>query len=102
MISKEQIAHDLTIVYLNNRYGINVSGDFSSSDGDGHGSVDTKKFPAVVEMKYKKIGTGERGFLGIEKKVRVEDGFLADGIIDKLINEYYQTYERVLSRLDNQ
>ena len=68
MISKEQLAHDLTMVYLNNRYGIDVDGHFSSSDGDGSGSVDTTKFPSAFEIKYKKVGTGERGFLGFEKK----------------------------------
>ena len=29
MISKEQIAHELAMVYMNNKYGINVRGDFT-------------------------------------------------------------------------
>lgn len=100
MISKEQIAHDLTMVYLNNRYGVNVEGYFSVADGDGSGNIDTKKFPHVTEIKYKKVGTGEKGFLGLEKKVKVEDGYQSDDIIDELVCEYYQTYNRILKRLD--
>ena len=99
MISKEQLAHDLTMVYLNNRYGVKVEGDISVSDGDGSGSVKTKKFPSAFEIKYKRVGTGERGFLGFEKTVRVEDGYEADDIIDELLKEYHQTYNRILSRL---
>jgi hypothetical protein len=102
MISKEQLAHDLTMVYLNNRYGINVTGNFHVSDGDGGGNITTATFPCVSDIKYKKVGTGEKGFLGFEKKVKVEDGYKADYIIDKLINEYYQTYERMLNRIDQQ
>ena len=100
MISKEQIAHDLTIVYLNNRYGIDVGGYISVSDGDGRGDVSTEKFPDISEINYKKVGTGERGFLGIEKKVKVEDGYKADSIIDDMIEEYYQVFSRILSRLN--
>ena len=100
MISKEQIAHDLTIVYLNNRYGINVEGDFSVSSGDGYGDITTIKFPDIFEIKYKKISTGEKGFLGIEKKVKVEDGYKADGIIDMMIEEYHKVFSRILTRLN--
>ena len=100
MINKEQIAHDLTMVYLNNRYGIEVDGHVSISDGDGFGDVGTKRFPHISEIKFKKIGTGEKGFLGIEKKVKIADGCVADDIIDRLIREYYQTYNKILSRLD--
>jgi len=96
MISKEQIAHDLTMVYLNNRYGVKVEGYL----GDGSGYIDTKKFPHITEIKYKKVGTGEMGFLGLEKKVKVEDGYQSDDIIDELLCEYYQTYNRILKRLD--
>ena len=99
MITKEQLAHELTIVYLNNRYGINVFGDCSVSDGDGSGDVYTERFPCVSEIKYRKVGTGQKGFLGFEKKIKIEDGYAADDIIDSLINEYYQTYERILSRI---
>ena len=100
MISREQIAHDLTIVYLNNRYGINVEGYISVNDGDGHGDITTKTFPDISEINYIKVGTGEKGFLGLEKKVKVEDGYKADSIIDDMIKEYYQVFSRILSRLN--
>lgn len=99
MINKEQIAHDLTIIYLNNRYGINVKGSLSISEGKGYGDITTEKFPDCSEIRYKKIGTGEKGFLGIEKKKSVEDGYKSDYIIDGLIEEYYQIYSRILGRL---
>ena len=100
MVSKEQLAHDLTMVYLNNRYGVQVEGSIWVSDGDGSGTVDTKKFPSPFDIQYTRVGTGERGFLGFEKKVRVEDGYKMDDIMDEIIREYYQTYNRILSRLD--
>ena len=37
MLSKEQIAHDLTMVYMHNMYGIDVTGFFSINDGNGNG-----------------------------------------------------------------
>ena len=99
MINKEQVAHDLTMVYLNNRYGVNIEGYFSILDGDGHGNVSTEKLPAVSEIKYRKVGTGEKNFLGLEKKTKIEDGLMIDDIIDDLINEYHQVYNRILERL---
>ena len=99
MINKEQIAHNLTVIYLSNRYGINVEGYISVTDGNGSGNIDTEKFPDISEIKYVKVGTGERGFLGIEKKIKVEDGYKADIIIDKMISDYYQIFSRILSRL---
>ena len=99
MVSEEQIAHDLTMVYLNNRYGINVDGMVNVSDGHGYGQIDTERFPSVLEVKYKKVGTGERVFFGFERHSMVEDGYKSDDIIDGLICEYYQTYNRILTRL---
>ena len=99
MISKEQIAHDLTMLYLKNRYGIDVRGDFSLVDGNGSGSISTRTLPSTAKIKYKYLPTGEKGFLGIKKTVRVEDGYEADDVIDQLIMEYHQTYNNILSRL---
>ena len=39
MESKQQIAHELTMIYMNNRYGVTISGDFHVSTGDGSGNV---------------------------------------------------------------
>ena len=35
----------------------------------------------------------------LEKKVKVEDGYQSDDIIDELVHEYYQIYSRILSKL---
>ncbi|MFR3729216.1 hypothetical protein [Lacrimispora sp.] len=108
MISREQIAHDLTMVYLNNKYGIDVTGDFNmysnSSDdtvnsSSGYGSVITNHFPNVKQPKYKKIGTGEKGFLGIEKKKKVPSGYLVDDIFNSMIDDYGLAYTHFLELL---
>ena len=77
-----------------------MEGDISVHDGDGGGDITTRKFPDVSQVKYIKVDTGEKGFLGLEKKVKVEDGYKADSIIDDMIKEYYQVYSRILNRLD--
>ena len=51
MIGNEQIAHGLTLAYINNRYGAEVSGSFYvSTIGDevtGSGTVETGRLPHV-------------------------------------------------------
>ena len=63
------------VLCLNNKYGIDVAGDFnifSNSSEDklnsisGYGSVVTKRLPNLKETKFKKVGTDEIGFLGFE------------------------------------
>jgi len=55
LIYKEQIAHDLAVGYITNRYGVDVSGDFSvyslGDDITGSGSVKTEHLPDVNEPK---------------------------------------------------
>ena len=74
MISKEQIAHDLAIVYMKNRYGINVTGDFYISGASGSGTVKTESFPDASEPEYTKVKTGEKGLFGLERKHKVLSG----------------------------
>jgi len=100
MIPKEQIAHDLALAYINNRYGVDVSGDFFLSDGDGSGSVSTTHLPSVDSPKTVKVGTGQKGFLGIEKKQRVQAGYLVDDVFAKMINDYHVAYSRFLELLN--
>lgn len=103
MLSKEQIAHDLSIAYINNRYGVDVTGQFnvSGSDGDisGSGDVNTEHLPDVDEIKRIKIGTGEKGLFGFEKKKWAESGFLIDDIFVNMINDYQKAYSRFLELL---
>lgn len=110
MISREQIAHDLTIVYLNNKYGIDVTGDiniFSNSSEDklnsvsGYGSVVTKHLPNLKETKFKKVGTGEIGFLGFEKKKKVPSGYVVDDIFNNMIDDYTLVYAHFLELLES-
>lgn len=63
------------------------------------GSVKTDRFPSVKKSKYIKVGTGEKGFLGFEKKKSVESGYEVDGIFTEMIEDYYQAYSRFLQLL---
>lgn len=110
MISKEQIAHDLTMVYLSNRYGVDVRGDFkvdsSSNDQNitgvnGSGSVETYHIPNVKDPQLIKVGTGEKMFLGFEKKKIVQSGYLVDDIFCNMIGEYYLAYTHFLKFLED-
>ncbi len=56
MISKEQIAYELTMTYMHNRYGVDVSGTLfiTSNDEnriDGSGSINTITFQAPKNLK---------------------------------------------------
>lgn len=101
MVSKEQIAHELTMVYMNNIYGINVSGYFNFSDGDGIGTVETSHFPDVSEISYSKVKTGEKGFLGIEKKKKIPSGCQVDPLFSEMVENYYGAYNKFLDLLSS-
>lgn len=104
MPSKEQLAHDLSLIYLANRYGIDVNGYFSVSgnNGDisGSGDVKTAHLPDVNKVKKTKVGTGEKGFLGIEKKKWVSGGYVVDDIFVSMISDYRKAYLRFIQLLD--
>ncbi|MGN7227402.1 hypothetical protein ACTHQW_13780 [Dietzia maris] len=116
MIPKEQVAHDLAIVYLNNKYGVRVTGSFSiNSSTDtmsdavrevtGDGSVTTEYLPDVDEPETVWVGTGERWFWGRgpEKKRRVPTGnFVVDPHFRSMAQDYYKAYSRFLELLDDQ
>jgi len=103
VITTEQIAHDLAIVYLVNRYGPEVDGSFDVTDGDGSGSVDTERLPKVDAHTTRRVGTGEHRhllFLSWEKKADVEtDEFQVDPIFRRMITEYRSAYARFLELL---
>lgn len=107
MISKEQIAHDLTMVYLCNRYGIDVRGSFcvsgmSGSSVTGDGEVVTDHFPSVDEPKYVKVKTDEKGIFGIEKTEKVQNGYVVDDIFKAMVEEYHQAYSYFCKLLEKQ
>ena len=90
MISKEQIAHDLAVVYMKNRHGINVTGDFYS----GSGTIQTEHFHDVSEPEYTKVKTGEKGLFGLERKQKVPSGNKVDPLFAEMIQNYYDAYFR--------
>ena len=92
MISKEQIAHDLAIVYMKNRYGINVTGDFYISGASGSGTVKTERFPDASEPEYTKVKTGETGLFGLERKQKVLSGNKVDPLFAEMVQNYYDAY----------
>lgn len=92
MISKEQIAHDLAMIYMNNRYGVSVSGDFFLNDGSGNGSVATEHFPNISEPQYTKVSTGKKGLFGIEKKEKIQSGCKVDALFIEMTETYFQAY----------
>ena len=89
MISKEQIAHDLAIVYMKNRYVINVTGDFYISGASGSGTVKTERFPDASEPEYTKVKTGETGLFGLERKQKVLSGNKVDPLFAEMVQNYY-------------
>ena len=92
MISKEQIAHDLTIIYMKNRYGITVTGDLYISENSGTGTIQTEHFPDVAEPEYTKIKTGEKGLFGLERKQKVQSGNKVDPLFAEMVKNYYDAY----------
>jgi hypothetical protein len=106
MPSNEQVAHDLAIIYITNRYGVDVSGSFTASGSEGNvfgsGEVTTKHLPDVDEIKKVKVGTGEKGFMGlVEKKKWIEAGYSIDEIFISMVTDYKKAYERILGLLNN-
>ena len=100
MISRKQVAHDLSIAYINNRYGVNVTGGLYVSDGSGSGDVTTEHLPDVCEPAKHKIETGEKNILGFKKKVWIESGYVVDKIFINMICDYKKAYLRFLELLD--
>lgn len=105
MIDNEQIAHGLTLAYINNRYGAEVSGSFYvSTIGDevtGSGTVETGRLPHVGSKNMLKVGTGQKHLFGLrERKVWVESGtYRVDAIFREMIDTYHAAYARFLELL---
>lgn len=100
MISKEQIAHELTIIYLTNKYGIDVRGDINimtiDRDVTGGGIIETVKMPDLDEIKIRKVKTSEKNIFGFAKSTNINDGYEVDTIFKNMVSDYTQAYQRVL------
>lgn len=110
MTTSEQLAHDLAMVYLVNRYSAGVvkdlNGDSSPFDdgaGTGRGRIDTERLPDVDAQKTTRVGTGEHGrflFWRFEKRLEVETGeYHVDPIFQLMINDYRKAHARFLQLL---
>jgi hypothetical protein len=103
-ISQEQLAHDLAIAYVNNRYGAEVKGELSvdTSDGDvtGWGTVETKRLPDTAEIRRIRVPTGEKHFFGLLGKTEsIESGYEVDEVFKQMIEDYRKAYSRFLELL---
>ncbi|MCT2061756.1 hypothetical protein [Dietzia cinnamea] len=115
MIPKEQVAHDLAIAYINNKYGVRVTGSFavtSSTDYGsdavrevtGEGSVTTEYLPDLDELETVRVGTGERHLFGIgpDKTKLIPTGkFEVDAPFRSMVQDYYKAHSRFLELLDD-
>jgi hypothetical protein len=106
MLSKEQVAHDLAMAYVNNRHGAEVSGEFSVDTGDdqvsGSARVETSRLPDVDAIRKVKVGTGEKYFFGLwEKTELVDAGYAVNGIFEEMVEDYYAAYSRFLELLES-
>ena len=86
MISKEQIAHDLTMIYMRNLYGIDITG----SDEE----ISTSHLPNIVEPQYEKKGTGKKILFGIEITQDVPMGYKVDNLFSEMTETYFQAYSK--------
>jgi hypothetical protein len=110
-MNNDQIAHDLAIAYINNRYSVDVRGEFSVTsstnennavdDVSGSGSIETTHLPDVNAPVMLKVGTGQRHFrFGPEKTQWVPtDEFQVDRVFRDMINDYRAAYARFLQLL---
>lgn len=103
-IDPEQIAHDLAMVYVHNRYGAEVTGSFevnSIGDVSGSGEVLTERLPDVDATYQVKVSTGEKMFFGLlDKKQLVDTGeYRVDGVFTEMIRDYRAAYSRILALL---
>jgi hypothetical protein len=107
MISNEQVAHDLALAYVINRYGAEVTGEFNVStyDGDvsGSGNVKTERLPDVDEVRMVRVNTGEKRLFGLaEKKELVDSGeYAADAVFNKMVDDYFSAYARFLELVES-
>lgn len=108
MISTEQIAHDLAMVYVVNRHRAEVTGQFdvqTSGDrevtGDGH--VETERLPDVDATRTVQVGTGERYFFGLFERTRgVNTGeYHVDPVFREMADDYRKAHARFLELLSD-
>lgn len=107
MIDPEQVAHDLAMVYVHNRYGAEVTGSFEvnnyGDDVSGSGKVQTERLPHVDSTYMTKVSTGEKRFFGlIDRKELVDTGeYEVDDVFREMIRDYRAAYSRILTLISD-
>lgn len=108
--SKEQIAHDLAIIYVTNRHAIDVSGSFhvdsfAGSEGgidsiSGGGDVETTTLPDIDERKTVRVPDGKKRFGLFQPTKEVETSeFVIDDTLRAMISDYRAAHARLLELL---
>lgn len=95
MPDNKQIAHELAMVFITNRYGTKATGSFAG----GNGTIESSSLPATTEETFIKEATGERGLFGREKKENVKTGYAVDDIFAEMVAEYKRAYDKFLALL---
>lgn len=109
----DQVAHDLAIAYINNRFGAEITGTFTVSsstnyDNDtvrdvvGEGTVTTERHPGPYDPELVRVGTGARSLFGIgPEKTRLEPtgAYAVDDIFRSMIDEYEHAFQRLVQLL---
>lgn len=106
MISNEQVAHDLALAYVLNRYGPNVTGEFDVSTFErvvsGSGTVETERLPDLDEMEVVRTDTGDKRLFGLVAKTKLTEtgNFAIDAVFLKMIDDYRGAFERLFELLE--
>ena len=107
MISNEQVAHDLALVYVINRYGAEVTGELNVStyEGDvtGSGTIKTERLPDVDEARMVRVETGEKRLFGLVEKTKLVDSgeHAVDAVFIRMIDDYHSAYAKFLALLES-
>ena len=67
--------------------------------------METERFPNASKPQYRKVGTGEKGFLGFEKKQKVQSGNKVDNLFLEMTENYYVAYShffRLICEIDSE
>lgn len=106
MVAKEQIAHDLAMAYIHNRYSAEVTGEFSVNNygGDtitGSGKVETGRLPGTDEVRVETVKTGEKYFFGLlDRTESIASGYEVDSVFHQMVRDYFDAYSRFLVLLE--
>lgn len=82
MLTSDEIAHNLTMVSMRNRYGIPILPKLH----DGNGRISTIHAPALSEKKYENVAFEET-------ETVLQTGYAEDDLFAEMVDAYDQIYE---------